>query len=640
MSNFLRELQRRNVIKAAITYAVVSWAMLQVFDIIFPILDIPSSTLRYALYVLIAGFPLWLIFAYIFEWTPEGFKKTQDVAEETSVSRETGKKLNTLILVGLSVAVILLFVDRFVGFSLPSSSEKKSIAVLPFENLSGDQDAYFAAGVAEDILTHLSKVGDLRVLSRFTVRDYDTKGKTVQQIGKELGVSFLLTGSIRKEGEQIRISCQLVQVNPEEEAWAENFDKRMEDVFAIQSNVAQQVALGLKAKLTPDEKALIAKKPTESLEAYNLYLQGNNLQYNSAQDNENAIKLYEKAIEIDPGFVLAKTRLLTAYSRSVSEYGVRKRSFYDTLFQMAKDLHETYPDIEETNIVLGYQYLIKSDYKNAKTHLTAALEKNENNSQALNTMGMLTRNEGRFDEAIPYFIKGLSIEPLRLQVYNYNIASCYHFLQMYDQALPYYQSVLDTKKSTIITKNMMGSIYGQRGEKDKVKEVINDLLEIEQNTLMFDRVVSLAFYYQLDESLLKHYVNKAIHRPDFDYHDNMNVVLAKASLLQRAGKSDSAKMILTKSYEARYSRHGDKNRGMFLAYAELQLMLGDKQKALEWLERIMEEESLLNFYSIKTNFLFRQLENEPSVKAWMTKMDKKAEAMRRELSGRDFAKDI
>ena len=239
MAGIFKNLQRRNVIKAAISYVVIAWAILQAADIIFPAIGIPESSIRYLLIGLIIGFPIWIIFAYIYEWTPDGFKKTESVAEEASVYKKTSKRLNSFIITGMALAIVLLLLDRFYGFTANAGARdvRKAIAVLPFKNLSGDEDSYFAIGVTEDILTHISKIGDLRVLSRFTLNDYDIEGKSIEQIGDELNVGYLLTGSVRRAGDDLRISCQLVQVNPEEEAWAHNFDRRMEDVFAIQNEV-------------------------------------------------------------------------------------------------------------------------------------------------------------------------------------------------------------------------------------------------------------------------------------------------------------------------------------------------------------------------------------------------------------------
>ena len=220
MNKFFQELQRRNVIKAGISYVVISWAILQVADILFPAFSIPDSSIKYILYALAGGFPFWIIFAYIYEWTPVGFRKTEEVAEEVSVHQQTSKRLNSFIILGLVSVILLLLVDRFFNFTYTLTEENpldKTIAVLPFENIGTDEEAWFAKGVTEDILTHISKIGDLKVLSNFTLRDYDATGKTVEEIGEELGVGFLLTGSIRRAGEQLRISCQLIQVNPEQQ---------------------------------------------------------------------------------------------------------------------------------------------------------------------------------------------------------------------------------------------------------------------------------------------------------------------------------------------------------------------------------------------------------------------------------------
>lgn len=549
----------------------------------------------------------------------------------------TSSKKSAKKWIGFGIATLVFLGLAFVGVNtfLDSSPKNKSIAVLPFENLSGEADAYFAAGVTEDILTQISKIGDLRVLSRFTLKDYDTKGKTVKQIGEELGVAYLLTGSIRKAGDQLRITCELVQVNPEEQTWAENFDKRMEDVFAIQSNVAQQVAKSLKAKLTTHQKEQIEQKPTENLEAYNIYLQALSLyDNNNTDDNEKAIKLYKKALAIDPNFNLAYTALIRAYNRSISNYGVRQRSFYDSTYKMAEKAYAMDAQSADAVYTLSYQYLVKRELTKAIELATKAIELNPNHAGATNGLGLLRRNNGELDAAVDLFLKFKKLEPLKVNVYLYNLGTCYQFLEMYPEALKYYEALLEFGKAENITLDQVARIYSWSGEKEKAKATIEKLLSLERNSQNLNRAIAHSYYGRLDESYTQNLIREIFKKKDFNPLDHNDAVIAKAHFLQRENKTDSANLMLNKAYYALFNRYGEKDDtgSLYLTYAEIELMRGNKQKALAWAERITKAENIYTYYLAKNAYFMYPLANEPVIKNWMQRMEEKSNKMRMKVS--------
>jgi Predicted integral membrane protein len=538
-----------------------------------------------------------------------------------------------------SIGAMLVIVAIYFLIPIVSSSFSKpidkSIAVLPFENLSGEDDAYFAIGVTEDILTQISKIGDLRVLSRFTLKDYDTKGKTVQQIGQELGVGYLLTGSIRKIGDQLRITCELVQVNPEEQTWAENFDKRMEDVFAIQSNVAQQVAKSLKAKLTDQEKELIVKSPTENLEAYNIYLQALSLyDNNNTDDNEKAIKLYNKALVLDPKFTQAYTAMIRAYNRSISNYGFRQRSFYDSTFLMAQNAIAMDPQSADAIYTLSYQYLVKRELAKAIDLATKAIELNPNHAGATNGLGLLRRNNGEIDEAVKLFLKFKKLEPLKVNVYLYNLGTCYQFLEMYPEALKEYETLLEFGKAENITLDQMARIYSWSGQKEKALETIERLLKLDRNSQNLNRAVTHAFYGKMDERITKKYIQELFIQKDFNYLDHNDAVIAKAHFLSKENKKDSMNLLLDKAFDVLFKRYGDRDDtgSLFLTYAEVELMRGNSQKALAWAERITKSENIYTYYLAKNAYFMKSLASEPVIKDWMKRMEDKTNKMRMKVS--------
>ncbi|HEX8489700.1 MAG TPA: hypothetical protein VF626_01670, partial [Chthoniobacterales bacterium] len=264
--NFFAELKRRNVYRAAVAYAVVSWLIIQIATQIFPVFNIPAWAVRLVILCLVLGLPVALVMAWIFELTPEGLKRTDEVAPHESEARSTGRKLDFLIIGVLLLVITLLVLDR--RGSTPSSPQtpafEKSIAVLPFENMSdAKENAFFADGVQDDILTALAKVADLRVISRTSVMGYLANAKRdLREIGKALGVAHVVEGSVRRDGGRVRVAAQLIDTRTNTQLWAESYDRDLADVFAIQSDIAQQITKALQATLSPQEKSAIEKQPT------------------------------------------------------------------------------------------------------------------------------------------------------------------------------------------------------------------------------------------------------------------------------------------------------------------------------------------------------------------------------------------
>src|SRR5438270_209987 len=306
MSGFFEELKRRKVYRVAIAYAVGSWALAQGLAQVLPVFDISNSVIRGVIALLLIGFPVALVLAWVFDVTPQGIKATPTIAAPGSHRRR-----NVMMLV--ATGVIISAAAGF--FLLPRASARKidkSIAVLPFENLSDEKgNAYFADGIQDDILTNLSKIGDLKVISRTSVMPYRGHTSNIREIAKTLGVSSVLEGSVRREGNRVRVNVQLINANNDEHLWANNYDRDLTDVFAIQTDLAREIAGALQAKLSPTEKAQMERKPTENGEAYLAFLQAHTLFFQSMEDLEKlkqAEQLYERAIQLDPKFALAFAR--------------------------------------------------------------------------------------------------------------------------------------------------------------------------------------------------------------------------------------------------------------------------------------------------------------------------------------------
>ena len=314
MNNFFTELKRRNVYKVAVAYVVASWALAQGSSQLLPIFDIPIWVVRLVVLLLIIGFPVAIVLSWAFEITPEGIKRAEEVDLNNSVTKKTGRKLIAFtVVVAMIAAALLLFQlvrSKREPESLVATIPNKSIAVLPFDNLSRDLDnAYFAEGVQDEILTRLAKVADLKVISRTSTQHFKSASGNLPDIAKQLGVANILEGSVQKSGDQVRVNVQLINAMTNAHLWAEIYDRKLSDIFAVQSDIAKTVADTLQAKLTGSEKQMMASQETTDTTAYELYHKGRSLWEKRSGDNiPKAIAFYEQAIARDPNYALAYAR--------------------------------------------------------------------------------------------------------------------------------------------------------------------------------------------------------------------------------------------------------------------------------------------------------------------------------------------
>ncbi|PYI78635.1 MAG: adenylyl cyclase, partial [Verrucomicrobia bacterium] len=304
------ELRRRNVYKVAVAYAIVGWLLVQISTQVFPFLEIPNWVVRLVIVLVAAGFPIALVIAWAFELTPEGIKRTEDV----SIPVGNGSKKRTwiyVVLIGALLSMGLFFVGRRVGQNTASAARTdlpaKSIAVLPFDNLSRDPDnAFFAEGVQDEILTRLAKVADLKVIARTSTQRFKSAPENLPDIAKQLGVLNILEGSVQKANDQVRVNVQLINALTNTHLWAEIYDRKLTDIFTVESDISKTIADTLQAKLTGSEKQMIASQPTSDTTAYELYHKGRSLWAKRSGDNiPKAIPFYEKAIARDPNYALA-----------------------------------------------------------------------------------------------------------------------------------------------------------------------------------------------------------------------------------------------------------------------------------------------------------------------------------------------
>src|SRR5260370_472061 len=311
--NFFAELKRRNVYKVAVAYVVVSWLLIQAASIFFPAFDAPPWVMKIFIIVIIFGFPVALILSWAFEITPEGIKLESEIEPNKSIKRGTGRKI-VAVTIALAVVATGLFVYQLVrstsdtsGSTTAATIANKSIAVLPFDNLSRDPDnAYFCEGVQDEILTRLAKVADLKVISRTSTQHFKSTPDNLPQIAKQLGVAHIVEGSVQKSNDQVRVNVQLINAQNDAHLWAEIYDRKLTDIFAVESDIAKTIAETLQAKLTGSEKISIAKTPTVNPEAYELYLKGRFFwNKGTAADLRKGIDYFNQATSKDPGYALA-----------------------------------------------------------------------------------------------------------------------------------------------------------------------------------------------------------------------------------------------------------------------------------------------------------------------------------------------
>ncbi|MCP5091453.1 MAG: hypothetical protein GY949_11070, partial [Gammaproteobacteria bacterium] len=318
MTSLISELRRRNVLRVAATYAVVAWIIIEAGSVLLPTFGASESTFQTYVVVVVAGFLVSLVLAWIFEVTPEGVKLEKNVDRSESITPRTGRRLDfifiALLVIALGISVTLNVTGmRDAPVAPPGAIDRASIAVLPFTSRSTDpQNRLFADGIHDDLLTRLANVAALKVISRTSVMEYRDTTKNLREIAEELGVGTILEGAVQRVGDSVRINAQLIDASTDEHIWAKSYDRQLSAVnlFAIQSEISEEITWALKATLTDEEQLRLANIPTDNLAAYNLYTQGRDNLYKRRLDTLlEAREQFDAAIALDPGYAEAYTGL-------------------------------------------------------------------------------------------------------------------------------------------------------------------------------------------------------------------------------------------------------------------------------------------------------------------------------------------
>ena len=447
-ATFFTELKRRKVYRVAVAYAIVAWLLIQAASILFPTFEAPLWVMKVFVTAVILGFPVALILAWAFELTPEGIRRAEEVAPRESKTPKAGRKW-TAIIVAAAVLAAALLAFQFTRTrssataelpkqSAPTASMDKSVAVLPFENLSSDKEnAFFAQGIQDEIITTLSKISGLRVISRTSTAHYESAPQNLSEIARQLRVSNVLEGSVQKAGDRVHINVQLIQADNDAHLWAQSYNRQLTDIFGVEAEVAKSIADSLQATLSPQEKARVETKPTTNADAYVLYLRARDYQTrpdNLLQDFQSAAQLYKQAIALDPNFALAHARLSAVMSQ-IYHWFEPTQEVKETARREADESLRLQPDLGEGHLAIGlYFYYEESNYEEALRELNLAAKTLPNDGDVGLYIAAVQRRQGHLTEAIAAYQKAEAIDP-RNSITLYDAAQTYFGIRDWPNAV-------------------------------------------------------------------------------------------------------------------------------------------------------------------------------------------------------------
>ena len=643
MSRFteiVRELHHRSVWQVLLIYLGASWAVLEATDHIVGQFELPAWAYGAALILLLIGLPIVVATAFVQEGAPrargpatgplgagesgapgeagssgEGVAPGQaDPLTQTAPSAAPPEGVARLftwrnaVLGGLGAAAIWgvilttwvvrgVATDSGAAGMTPASADASdrdvavipSIAVLPFTDMgSGDDFAFFADGVHEDILTNLSKTKSLLVVSRTSTLKYRDTEQSIREIGDELGADAILEGSVRRFGNDVRITAQLIDAETDTHLWADNFDRKLDNIFALQSEIAVEVASALQATLTPDEERRINAVPTEDLSAYDLYLEGRVLYQNYVQaDNEAAIRLFKQAIERDPGYALAWAGLSDAYSQYVNRWE-GSREWVDSAVATGRQAVELDPESAPAHKALALAYSQGSRDEDAIASLERALELDPNFSGAANNLGVVLADWGRLDEATPWYSLSARLEPDNPFAHS-NLAIAYAYLGLFDESLE--AAELSQRSGGLLENDLWGEWHPRyaRGER-QATDIVDRMVELDPTAMSNLARVAWVHLWAGNLDRAEAYARDALRlhpQADPGYYKTPRMVLGEIAL--QRGDSEGGEALIRESLERQLTMDPDLlNRWEIHRLAVTYILLGERESALERFEQAQE----------------------------------------------------
>jgi TolB-like protein/Tfp pilus assembly protein PilF len=586
--NFFAELKRRNVYKVAVAYAVVAWLLVQVATQVFPFLEIPNWVVRFVIALVAIGFPIALVIAWAFEATPEGIKRTE-VADAMPTAPGYKKHIWIyVVVIGAAISVALFFLGRYtVGNNTTLRQNEaaavllpeKSIAVLPFDNLSRDPDnAYFAEGVQDEILTRLAKVADLKVISRTSTQRFKSAPSDLREIAKQLGVAHVLEGSVQRANDQIRVNVQLINALTDAHLWAETFDRKLTDIFAVESEIAKTIADTLQTKLSGSEQRAIAARPTESTEAHQLYLKGRFFwNKRTGNDLKKSIDYFQQAIAADPNYALAYAGVADAYVFLPGYTAGAPRDCYPKAMVAAKKALELDDTLAEAHTTLALAiWYYDFDFSQANREFQRAIELNPNYATGHQQYGNNTLSAlDRFDEAIAEGKRAVELDPLSL-VINADLGMNYYYARRYDEAIAQLRKTLEMDPGYYYAHVNLGQVLAA---KRAFGEAISE--------------------YQKARAL----------------NDDPFVLGLLGHAYASSGNKTEALKILDQLKEVSRQRYVS-----MYSFAIVYLALDDKQEALRWLEQTYQDRAGADIGWIRVDSLLDPLHGDPGFEALAEKI--------------------
>jgi TolB-like protein/Flp pilus assembly protein TadD len=477
--NFLAELKRRNVYKVAVAYVIAGWALAQGIAQVLPVFDIANWVIRLIVLLIIIGLPIALALAWMFELTPQGIKRTEAADAMPKATRQKKHAWIYVVVIGSLLSIGLFFLGRYSASSLPSgesgrpggpSVPQKSIAVLPFDNLSRDPDnAYFAEGVQDEILTRLARVADLKVISRTSTQHFKSTPEDLPQIAKQLGVTNILEGSVQKSNDQVRVNVQLINALNDAHLWADTYDRRLTDIFAVESEIAKSITEALQAKLTGLEKSSIAKTPAVNPEAYELYLKGRFFwNKRTGADLRKSIEYFDQAINKDPGYALAYAGLADSYLLLPNYGAVSPKDSIPKASAAAKKALELDDSLAEAHASLGLLACLGWDLDRSVAELERAIQLKPNYATAHHWLALSRMALGQFDRAIAEGKRAIELDPLSL-IINADLSLVYLNARRYDEAEAQARKTLEMDSRFFLAHYYLGAAFQLKGH---LKEAI------------------------------------------------------------------------------------------------------------------------------------------------------------------------
>ncbi|HST30080.1 MAG TPA: tetratricopeptide repeat protein [Chthoniobacterales bacterium] len=463
----------------AVAYIVASWALAQGIAQVLPVFDIPNSLIRWVIVAMLLGFPVAMLLAWVYELTPEGIVREEQV---DPVTRKSAGRILDFVIIGVLLVLVGVLIYGRVPFRSSSGEPipQKSIAVLPFANFSDDkQNAFFADGMQDDILTALARIGGLRVISRSSVMQFrDPAAHTLREVGKLLGVANVLEGSVRREGERVVVNVQLINALTDAHLWANRYERTLADSLGLQGELASQIASELRVTLSPNEKTNLETKPTDNSDAYLVYLQANQIERGPdtlLEDYKKAERLYVKAIGLDPKFALAHARLASTraeifhYYEPLDSWKTRARSSAETALQLQ-------PSLGEAHLAIGQCiYWFEQDYDAALVEFDAALRLAPNNTETGGLIAAIKRRQGKWDQALEAYRNMSRLDPQNPNIARNLLFTCTSMRRWADSAHEA-ERMIAMAPDSIVAKTQKGYVdFWWKGDTTSLKSMLAEI---------------------------------------------------------------------------------------------------------------------------------------------------------------------